>query len=182
VSGLLSDKMYGPRVMPVQPDGIWKISFSNDKWITSTGEDLYRRAVYTYIKRSALYPSFLTFDASGREVCLSRRISTNTPLQALVTLNDPVYFEAAKALATKVMAKQEGNEKRLGNIYTSLMGKSPSKEKMAVIEELYKETQEYYIENPEEVLNMLASEDRELAVLTVVANSLMNMDEFITKG
>ena len=97
VSGLLSHKMYGPSVMPVQPDGIWQSPYDGESWKQSTGEDLHRRALYTYWKRTAPYPSMVTFDSPSREFCQLRRLRTNTPLQALVTLNDPVYVEAARA-------------------------------------------------------------------------------------
>src|SRR5690606_28966627 len=99
VSGLLSDKMYGPGVKPHQPEGIWQTVYNGQSWKESEGEDAHRRGIYTFLKRTSPYPSFITFDAASREVCLSRRIVTNTPLQALVTLNDPVYLEAAYYLA-----------------------------------------------------------------------------------
>ncbi len=102
LSGLLSPKMYGPGVMPYQPEGIWASPYGNEKWVQSQGEDRYRRAVYTYHKRTSAYPSMLTFDGTSRNVCTARRIRTNTPLQALVTLNDPVYVEAAQALAKRM--------------------------------------------------------------------------------
>lgn len=102
-SGLLSTAMGGPPVMPPQPAGVWNSDYNNEKWIDATGPNRYRRAVYTFIKRTSGYPSFLTFDASDRDVSLPRRIPTNTPLQALVTLNDPVYQEAAHALAQRVV-------------------------------------------------------------------------------
>ena len=98
-SGLLSDKMGGPPVMPPQPDGVWNTVYNDSKWRDATGPDRYRRAIYTYIKRTSGYPSFLTFDASDHDTSLARRIPTNTPLQALVTLNDPVYYEASEGLA-----------------------------------------------------------------------------------
>ena len=99
VSGLLSAKMYGPSVMPVQPAGIWQSPYDGETWKQSTGEDAHRRALYTYWKRTAPYPSMVTFDSPSREFCQLRRLRTNTPLQALVTLNDPVYVEAAQNLA-----------------------------------------------------------------------------------
>ncbi|MDX1564403.1 MAG: PSD1 and planctomycete cytochrome C domain-containing protein, partial [Phycisphaeraceae bacterium] len=101
-AGLLSDKMYGPSVMPPQPPGIWKITYSGADWKNATGEDRYRRGLYTYWRRTSPYPSMLTFDAGSREVCVIRRVRTNTPLQALVTLNDPVFVEAAGALALRM--------------------------------------------------------------------------------
>lgn len=182
VSGLLSKKMYGPSVMPVQPDGIWQVSFSNAKWKTSEGNDRHRRAIYTFIKRSTPYPSFITFDAAGREVCLSRRITTNTPLQALVTLNDPVFFDAARALAQLVIDSNESKESQLQHMYQRMAGKAPSGKKMAVMKDLYAETHAYYQNHPEEAYELALSKDLELAVLTVVANSLMNLDEFVVKS
>ena len=102
-SGLLSSKMGGPPVMPPQPEGVWNTVYNDSKWIDAKGPDRFRRAIYTYIKRTSGYPSFLTFDASDHDVSLARRIPTNTPLQALVTLNDPVYQEAAEALARRMI-------------------------------------------------------------------------------
>ncbi len=92
--------------MPPQPAGVWNSVYNDAKWTDATGPNRYRRAIYTYIKRTSGYPSFLMFDASDRDTSLPRRIPTNTPLQALVTLNDPVYQEAAQALAR---ARGEGN-------------------------------------------------------------------------
>jgi hypothetical protein len=102
-SGLLSTAMGGPPVMPPQPAGVWNSVYNSEKWTDATGPNRYRRAVYTFVKRTSGYPSFLTFDASDRDTSLPRRIPTNTPLQALVTLNDPVYQEAARALAQRVV-------------------------------------------------------------------------------
>ncbi len=107
-SGLLTPRVGGPPVMPPQPEGIWKTVYNDDKWIDATGPDRYRRALYTYLKRSAIYPSFVTFDASEHVVSLARRIPTNTPLQALGTLNDPVYAEAADALARQMSKSPDG--------------------------------------------------------------------------
>lgn len=102
-SGLLNLTMGGPPVMPPQPAGVWNSVYNDSKWVDAKGPDRYRRAIYTYIKRTSGYPSFLTFDASDHDTSLARRIPTNTPLQALVTLNDPVYVEASEALAGRMM-------------------------------------------------------------------------------
>jgi hypothetical protein len=105
-SGLLNPTMGGPSVMPEQPEGVWNTEANNsERWKNATGADRYRRAVYTFIKRTAIYPSLVTFDAADRQLSSPRRIPTNTPLQALVTLNDPVFEEASEALA-KRMAKE----------------------------------------------------------------------------
>ena len=105
LSGRFSPKMYGPPVMPPQPEGIWRSVYSDAKWETDTGEDRYRRAIYTYWKRTSSYPSMMTFDMPSREVCTMRRIPTNTPLQALVTLNDEAYVECAAGLADRMIAE-----------------------------------------------------------------------------
>jgi mono/diheme cytochrome c family protein len=103
-SGLLNPQMGGPPVMPLQPDGVWNVEANNpERWLNATGSDRYRRAMYTFIKRTAIYPSFTTFDAADRQLSVPRRLPTNTPLQALVTLNDPVYQQAAEALAARMV-------------------------------------------------------------------------------
>jgi hypothetical protein len=112
-SGLLTDKMGGPPVMPPQPEGVWNSVYNDSKWVDATGPDRFRRAIYTFIKRTSGYPSFLTFDASDHDVSLARRVSTNTPLQALVTLNDPVYQEASLALARRMMKFDNSLDGRL---------------------------------------------------------------------
>src|SRR5258706_344990 len=101
-SGLLSPKVGGPSVFPDQPEGIWDNPYSDDKWTTSAGEDRYRRSLYTFARRTAPYPMLSTFDAPSREFCTVRRVRTNTPLQTLPTLNDPAFFQAARALAARV--------------------------------------------------------------------------------
>ena len=105
ISGLLSEKMFGPSVMPWQPAGIWLSPYSGQFWVNSKGEDQYRRAVYTYWKRTAPYPAMESFDASAREACLARRINTNTPLQAFVTLNDSFYLDASRHFAYRMIEK-----------------------------------------------------------------------------
>ena len=104
VSGLLSSRIGGRSVMPPQPEGLWRSTYNTTSWVTASGEDRYRRGLYTFWKRTTPYPSMTAFDAGSGELCQVRRISTDTPLQALVTLNDPVYLEAAAALATRMQA------------------------------------------------------------------------------
>ena len=104
LSGLLSRKVGGPSVFPPQPDGLWQAAFNGQRtWATSQGEDRYRRGLYTFWRRTVPYPSMATFDAPSREICAIKRVRTNTPLQAFVTLNDPVYVEAAQALARRIV-------------------------------------------------------------------------------
>src|SRR5213075_810694 len=105
-SGLLSRKMFGPPVQPPRPSfGLTAAFGGTTDWQASAGEDRYRRAVYTRVRRNAPYPSLTTFDAPERTYCTVRRLRTNTPLQALVTLNDPVYVEAAQAFARRIVGQ-----------------------------------------------------------------------------
>jgi hypothetical protein len=186
VSGLLSPKMYGPGVMPYQPDGVWNSPYNGQKWVQATGEDQYRRAVYVYHKRTSPYPSMMTFDGSSREVCLARRIRTNTPLQALVTMNDPVFTEIARQLAYQ-MQKDGGNspteEIRAG--YRRVMARDIAPDKLAVLMGLYNQALADYRRQPKEVAKLLkdtpGKPKPETAALTLVASAMVNLDEFITK-
>ena len=104
VSGLLARKLGGPSVFPAQPDGLWQAAFNGQRtWATSQGADRYRRGLYTFWRRTVPYPSMAAFDAPSREICAVKRVRTNTPLQSFVTLNDPVYVEAAQALARRIV-------------------------------------------------------------------------------
>ncbi len=184
VSGLLSKKMYGPGVMPPQPEGIWKSVYSGEKWIESEGEDKFRRGIYTYLKRSGPYPSFITFDAGSREVCTVRRTVTNTPLQALVTLNDPVYFESAFYLAASISDQIPAREK-IRNCYKKATFREISEPNLAVLEQLYQSSLTTYESDGEALKNFNQFKQvtpPSLAALTVVANAIMNLDEFLTKS
>jgi hypothetical protein len=103
VSGLLECRLHGPPVFPYQPDGVWMVVYSGDQWKTSDGPDRWRRAIYTFWRRSSPHPSLVAFDATSRESCTVRRVRTNTPLAALVALNDPTYVEASRALAVRAL-------------------------------------------------------------------------------
>ena len=182
ISGLLSNKMYGPSVMPTQPEGVWSVVYNNQSWVTSDGEDAYRRGIYTYIRRSSPYPSFISFDASSREFCLSRRITTNTPIQALVTLNDPVYLEAARALAAEFAESKDDEKIIVENAYEKVMGKKAHPDKVEILLQLLNDTQEYYATHQDEAKELAKSDHMNLASYTVLANTLMNLDEFLVKN
>ncbi len=139
-AGLLSSKRYGPPVMPPQPEGVWNVVYSGARWVESEGEDRYRRALYTYWRRTSPYPSLLTFDAPDRDICSVRRIVTNTPLQALITFNDPVFFEAATALAN-LMREENGEggspEQAIAYGWRRVATTPPDAEALAVLRELF---------------------------------------------
>lgn len=183
VSGLLSRKMFGPSVMPTQPDGIWQSPYDGDTWKQSTGDDLHRRALYTYWKRTAPYPSMVTFDSPSREFCQSRRIRTNTPLQALVTLNDPVYIEAAQTLAQYMEQHGHSPESQIQAGFRRVMLRELPPKKLAVLTRLYRTTEQHYRQQPDEAKKLLAraSATPQQAALTVTANTMLNLDEVITK-
>ncbi|MEZ4969667.1 MAG: DUF1553 domain-containing protein [Flavobacteriaceae bacterium] len=184
VSGLLSPKMYGPSVMPPQPDGIWQTVYNGGNWVESKGEDKYRKAVYTYLKRTSPYPSFLTFDAGSREVSTVRRTVTNTPLQALVTLNDPVYLETAYHLA-KFMEQGNNVDASIKEGYRKAVLAEIGPEKLQALKELYNSSLSDFQEKPNNIKEFIPFEtdtDANLAALTVVANAIMNLDEFLTKS
>ncbi|MFH6603610.1 PSD1 and planctomycete cytochrome C domain-containing protein [Maribacter algicola] len=184
VSGLLSDKMYGPGVMPPQPEGVWQTVYNGDKWQESKGEDRYRRGIYTYLKRTSPYPSFLTFDAGSREVCIIRRTPTNTPLQALVTLNDPVFLEAAYELA-KNSQVADNIEKSIAQAYENATFSAIEPMTLNALKDLYQNSLAEFAKNNEATEMFLHLEERptpELSALTIVANAIMNLDEFLTKA
>jgi hypothetical protein len=165
-SGLLSNKMFGPPVFPYQPEGVWDIPYSDDKWVESTGEDRYRRSVYTFIRRSAPYPSLITYDAPSREFCTVRRVRTNTPLQALTSLNDPYFFEAARTMARRLMT-EGGTSMNVASFFHAQEAK--------------------YRSNPEAAYKIInikpgsRANPAEPAAWTMVSNVLLNTDEAITK-
>lgn len=183
-SGILSNRMYGKSVMPHQPEGIWMSVYNGEQWTLSEGEDRHRRGVYTFIKRTSPYPSMITFDGSSREVCVGRRIRTNTPLQALVTLNDPVFVESARALALRMMEyAPESREKAIARGYWLLKFQEISGAKLSTLVALHDEAMTTYRENSDAVRSITASDagSVEQAAMVVVANALLNLDEVIMK-
>jgi hypothetical protein len=193
LSGLLSRKMHGPSVYPPQPPGLWQAAFNGQRtWATSQGEDRYRRGLYTFWRRTVPYPSMATFDATSRETCTVRRIRTNTPLQAFVTLNDPVYVEAAQALARRIV-KEGGStaEERARFGLNLCLCRPPQPEQVKHVMALFESERAHYRKDAKAAL-ALATEPLgplpagmdavELAAWTVVANVLLNLDAVLMKG
>ena len=191
VAGLLSDKMYGPPVKPPQPKlGLTAAFGSGTDWNTSAGDDRYRRGIYTTWRRSSPYPSMAQFDAPNREVCTIRRIRTNTPLQALVTLNDPVYVEAAQAFARKVLLQEGDMRQRITFAFKTALTRVPTEQEYSRIEKLIEKVSMTYSENREEAMQMATEPLGDLpgtidvidaATWTVVANVVLNLDEILMK-
>ena len=177
-SGLLTDKIGGPPVMPPQPEGVWNSVYNDSKWVDAKGPDRYRRAIYTYIKRTSGYPSFLIFDASDHDVSLARRIPTNTPLQALVTMNDPVYQEAAAALAKRMMQASDKLDERIRCGARMVLSRDPSDFELATLHGLFEKA---LAETPGGSNAVAAKSNRELSALTAVASVLFNLDAALTR-
>lgn len=191
VSGLLSPKMYGPPVKPPQPKlGLSAAFGSGTDWETSSGEDRYRRALYTTWRRTNPYPSMSTFDAPSREVCLVRRERSNTPLQALVTLNDPVYIEAAQALARRMIKAGEAPADKARHGFRLCLSRNPTDQELAGLIGLYTKTHERFRSDSAKAKEMATQplgaipegfDITEVAAWTVVGNVLLNLDEMLMR-
>lgn len=185
VSGLMSEKMYGPGVMPFQPEGIWNSPWNGSYWKTSEDGNQYRRSLYTYWKRSAPYPSMLSFDATSREVCTARRIRTNTPLQALTTLNDSVFIEVAKHFASRIQSMGIKDKKaQITKGYELAMHHTITDDKRKAFEKLYDKAYAQFKDDKKKMIATTGSEKQtaENAALIIVAEAMLNTDEFITKN
>ncbi|MBM3724305.1 MAG: DUF1553 domain-containing protein [Acidobacteria bacterium] len=179
-SGLLSARIGGPSVFPPQPEGVWDVPYSDERWIESKGEDRYRRALYTFLRRSALYPAMMNFDATSHEVCTVRRVRTNTPLQALTTLNDQAFFEAARALAARI-AREGGTEDRARAThgFRLVASRAPSAREMDRLLSWLAQERRYFETHVAEATRLAGG--AEMAAWTVFANALLNLDEALTK-
>lgn len=187
VSNLLSKKMYGQSVMPFQPDGIWRSPYNGDTWKLSKGEDQFRRALYTYWKRTAPYPSMITFDGGAREVCITRRIRTNTPLQALTTLNDSSYLVMARYFAYHMQEMAGTNiNQQIKNGYEAMMYKPITSIRLNALLNLYTASLSKFKNNENNSCEIIGVMDKhnnpETAALVVVANAMLNLDEWLNKN
>ncbi len=197
ISGLLNDRIGGPSVRPYQPKGLWEEmafggDFSAQTYEQSHGPDLYRRSMYTFWKRTVPYPSLNTFDAPDREKCTARRGVTNTPLQALVLMNDPTYVEASRAFAERDLREAGSTETdRIRYAFRLATDRDPTPEEFAILEKLYKKQIVHYDTERSEAEKLLSVGESkrnpkydaaELAAWTLVASTILNMDETITKN
>lgn len=184
-SGLLIEKLGGPSVRPYQPDGLWEVAMGNPKYDRSKGADLYRRSLYTYWKRTVPHPAMVTFDAAERNVCIVRRQSTSTPLQALALLNDVQMVEAAKQLGQRMQQQPGTLEDRLRWAYRQVTCRIATEKEVSLLAKLWSEQRAMYQKDPVAVQKLLASGDSkvdpklpvdELAASTIVALALFNHD------
>ena len=166
VSGLLNKEMFGPSVKPPNP--------TDERWRKEPTKNLYRRAIYTYWRRTNPYPSMITFDSPQRNVCTSRRIRTNTPLQALTALNDTVYYAAAQNIAIKMASAKSRNISEKINLgYHLIFQKYPNEQKTMLLKQLFDESLVEYKKKKDK--------NADFSALTITANAMMNLDEFLTK-
>lgn len=193
VSGLLSRRIGGPSVYPAQPDGLWRAAFNGERtWSTSEGENRYRRGIYTFLRRTVPYPSMATFDAPSREQCTLRRQPTNTPLQAFVTLNDPVFVEAAQALGRAMAAHPAPDvAARIRFGWRKVTGRPPTPSEVARLVALFHD-QRAAFHSTEPEARRLATEPigplppgltpADAAAWTSVGNVLLNLDLVLNRG
>ena len=197
VSGLLDDRIGGPSVYPYQPKGLWEEmsygeGYTGQTYTESTGRDLYRRSMYTVWKRTVPPPALVTFDAPDREKCTARRSVTNTPLQALVLLNDPTYVEAARFLAARALTEGGSTSARRARFAFRLAtGRAPDPQETAILVEAAQAALADYQHHPAEALALLSVgasrcnnpnlDSTELAAWTTVTSMILNLDETITK-
>ncbi len=199
VGGLLGETIGGRSVRPYQPGDLWRelsqradsANFSAQFFVQSTGSDLYRRSMYTFWKRTSPPPQMSTFDAPDREVCTVRRPRTNTPLQALVLLNDPTYLEAARHLAERVLGAVQKEDERLALIFRIATGRKAEKKELSILQAVFiDQLARYKASEPAAVALLKAGDSAystrwtpaELAAWTLVASTVLNLDETVTKG
>lgn len=195
-SGLLVEKVGGPSVYPYQPKGIWEaLAASTDAppYPEDSTEGLYRRSLYTIWKRTAPHPAMIIFDMPERNACTVRRQKTSTPLQALITLNDPQYVEAARVLAQNWLqqnVKSQSQDRFIRYAFMSVLGRQPRSTELPLLQQLYKEEYKSFASDKKRAGKLIGTGkypvDRKLdiprlAALTVVGNTVMNMDEAIIK-
>lgn len=193
-SGLLVKEIGGPSVKPYQPDGIWELSTSGRgvlaNYVQDHGEKLYRRGMYNFIKRTVPPPSMLMFDASNRDQCEVRRVNTNTPLQALIMLNDPMVLEASRVLAERLMLEDLSPAERIGKAVRLILCRRAKDREMEILTGFYRDEKSYYETAPEKANEKISvgeyrhEETNDIAAtaaLMQVLTTLYNTDEAITK-
>jgi cytochrome c553 len=190
VSGLLTEKLGGPSVMPYQPEGLWEELTHTAKYKQAHGDDLYRRSLYVYWRRTIPPPGMSAFDASSRETCTVRQVRTNTPLQALTLLNDITYVEAARNLGQRMMRQTSGTDERIAYAFRLATSRAPSGGELKVLRAGYNAHLKNFRNDAEAVDKLLAvgespvaeGVDRtELAASTMIASVILNLDEVVTK-
>lgn len=193
-SGLMNGEIGGPSVKTYQPEGIWESATSGRgllmNYIQDHDDDLYRRGMYQFIKRTVPPPVMLMFDASNRDQCEVRRTRTNTPLQALVMLNDPHVLEASRVLAEKLMQEAGSLDSKIETAFQRIICRQPRSEEMEVLQGHFKEESQYFAEHPQDAEKFLRSGEfprssienvTALAALMQVIHTIYNLEEALMK-
>ena len=193
-SGLMNDEIGGPSIKPYQPKGIWESSTSGRgqlaRYVQDHDEKLYRRGMYTFIKRTVPPPSMLTFDGANRDQCEVKRVRTNTPLQALVLLNDPQVLEAARVLAEKLSVEKLTDEQRIEKAFRLVICRKATEKEKQILFDYYKKEKEQFSKQPAKAGNFLKAGEYKhetiadkitTAALMQVVHTIYNMEEAITK-
>ena len=190
-SGLIKERVGGPSVKPYQPDGLWKEIATDTDYVQSHGDDLYRRSLYTYWKRTVAPPTMMVLDAAGREACIVQRSTTNTPLQALALWNDPTFVEAARVLAGRLLSRADASdETRLRELFRSVLLRQPREEELVVLSRRLTKSRERFRDDADSARRLIAVGEFpvdpkldvvEWAALTTVASLVLNLDETMTK-
>ncbi|NBS18486.1 MAG: DUF1553 domain-containing protein [Flavobacteriia bacterium] len=194
ISGLLNPKTGGESARPYQPKGLWKEKNNFSTFLLefeeSEGEDLYRRGLYTFIRRTSPPPNMLTFDATSREVCTVKRDITSTPLQALVLMNDPQFFEASRVFAERMINSRDQLEEQIGYGFRLATARHPKKEELDILVDLYKNQYQFFRQNQNKAYQLLSVGKKprdtniysvKTAAMTMVANTILNHNETYTK-
>ncbi|MDA0765913.1 MAG: PSD1 and planctomycete cytochrome C domain-containing protein [Verrucomicrobia bacterium] len=192
ISGLLSEAMHGPPVMPYQPPGLWRQTGRNEpKWVEDKDEQRWRRGIYVVYRRAAPYPSMVNFDAPDRASCIVMRPRTNTPLQALTLLNDPASVEMAFALADRILTESPTPAARLTTAFQRTLSRDPTPAETKLLDELLQERLAHFRKDPPAARKILRNptvyykpthpDQAELAAWFYLANTLLNLDETMTK-
>jgi hypothetical protein len=194
VSGLLTEKFGGPSVKPYQPDGyLAALNFPKRDYSASKGPDQYRRGLYTFWQRTFLHPSLVTFDAASREECTVNRSASNTPLQALVLLNDPSFVEAARVFAQNTVRGAGGKsaETRVDWAFRRALGRMPTPEERGILVDLYQKAMKKFDGDPAAARAFLNAGDApplananpvEVAATMTVTRAILNLHETITRN
>jgi len=193
-SGILQRKMGGPSAKPYQPDGLWEelgfFSYKLYKYKQDTGVNLHRRSLYTFARRFSPAPFLTNFDAGNREICITRRVNTNTPLQALNLLNDPQFIEASRCLSERMLKEKDSLDDQLNYGFRLTTGITPDKELMATLKEHYQSAYNHFQQHPNLADSLLSIgeiprdpklDKNKSAALTLVANTIFNYDETYMK-
>jgi hypothetical protein len=192
VAGLLNPRLGGPPIRPYQPDGLWvKVGGQRYDYEVSPGDEKYRRGLYVVWKRAAPYPSFVSFDANNRMACRVNRPRSNTPLQALALMNDPVYVEAAKAFAARVLAErpQADDATRIRHAFRLGLSRQPHADEVAILASLLAAERVARAADSQSARGFVGEYPRPSGITPVeftawyaVAAAILNLDEFISKG